>query len=186
MSAMTVASGSDWVRTKLLAVRRARTLGVKAISFGLIGVVNTIVDYCVFLLARAVLSHVAMAVTVFGMLAGLCNCGGGDSILLVAANLMSWTVSVSSSYVLNSSFTFAAESQRKLRWRAYFAFVIAGIVGLIANTTALVVAAEVFLLPVWAAKGCAVLASFVVNFSISNFIVFRVRHQVTEELEGLP
>ncbi len=97
---------------------------------------------------------------------------------------MSWTVGVSSSYILNSSFTFAAESQRQLRWRAYFTFVFAGIAGLIANTTTLVVAAQIFLLPVWAAKGCAILASFVVNFSISNFIIFRVRTRVAEEMEN--
>jgi putative flippase GtrA len=46
---------------------------------------------------------------------------------------------------------------------------------LIANTAALVFAAQVIGLPVWLAKGCAILASFVVNFSLSNFVVFRVR-----------
>jgi putative flippase GtrA len=41
----------------------------------------------------------------------------------------------------------------------------------------LVFAAQVLLLPVWVAKAIAVLASFVVNFSMSHFVVFRVRHK---------
>ena len=30
--------------------------------------------------------------------------------------------------------------------------------------------------PVWVAKGCAILVSFVLNFSMSHFVVFRARH----------
>jgi hypothetical protein len=30
-------------------------------------------------------------------------------------------------------------------------------------------------LPVWAAKGCSIGASFLVNFSLSHFVVFRPR-----------
>jgi len=37
------------------------------------------------------------------------------------------------------------------------------------------VAAQVLLLPVWLAKALAVLASFVVNFTLSHFVVFRPR-----------
>ena len=181
---MTDVSRYDWVRAKLIAARRARALGFKAISFGLIGVINTIVDYSVFLVARAALSHSPTAVAAVGVFADVCHCGSADSILLIVPNLMSWTVGITGSYILNSSFTFAAESQRKLRWRAYFTYVVAGIAGLVANTTALVVAAQVFLLPVWAAKGCAIFASFVVNFSISNFIIFRVRARVMDEMES--
>jgi putative flippase GtrA len=62
-----------------------------------------------------------------------------------------------------------------LRWRAYAAFVVSGIAGWLANTATLLVAADVFLLPVWLAKIAAILASFLVNFSISHFVVFRVR-----------
>ena len=66
--------------------------------------------------------------------------------LLIAANMTSWIVAVSGSYILNSSITFAAESGRKLRWRHYLAFLVAGIVGLIANTATLVFAAQILLL----------------------------------------
>jgi putative flippase GtrA len=34
------------------------------------------------------------------------------------------------------------------------------------------------LLPVWLAKAVAILASFVVNFTLSHFVVFRVRKDV--------
>jgi putative flippase GtrA len=37
----------------------------------------------------------------------------------------------------------------------------------------LVLAAQA--MPVWAAKGLAILASFLVNFSLSHFVVFRPR-----------
>jgi putative flippase GtrA len=88
---------------------------------------------------------------------------------------VSWIIAVSGSYIMNSSITFAHETGRKLRWRAYVAFVISGLAGWLTSTAALLVAAEVFLLPVWLAKGVAILASFVVNFSFSHFVVFRVR-----------
>jgi putative flippase GtrA len=94
---------------------------------------------------------------------------------LVAANMLSWIVAVSGSYMLNSTVTLAEESGRKLRWSAYFTFVASGVAGWLANTAILLVAAEVLLLPVWLAKKLlAVIASFVVNFSMSNFVVFRV------------
>ena len=97
---------------------------------------------------------------------------------LVAANTLSWMVAVSGSYMLNSTITFAAESGRKLRWSAYFTFVASGIVGWLANTAALLVAVEVLLLPVWVAKLLAVMASFIMNFSLSHFVVFLVRRSL--------
>ena len=92
---------------------------------------------------------------------------------MVAANALSWIVAVSNSYLLNSTITFAAESEGKLRWSAYLTFVAVGTLGWLANTAALLVAVEVLLLPVWLAKLSAVVASFIVNFSLSHFVVFR-------------
>jgi putative flippase GtrA len=94
---------------------------------------------------------------------------------LIPANVLAWMVAVSGSYVMNSFITFAAESGRQLRWGAYGAFVVSGIAGLIANTATLVIAS--IWLPVPAAKLLAVAASFVVNFSLSHFVVFRTRHR---------
>ena len=80
--------------------------------------------------------------------------------------------------MLNSTITFAAESGRKLRWLACFTFVASGIAGWFVNTETLLVAAEVLLFPLWLAKLLAVMASFIVNFSLSHFVVFRMRHSL--------
>jgi putative flippase GtrA len=91
------------------------------------------------------------------------------------SNLISWSVAVTGSYVMNSSITFAAESGRRLRLSAYLTFVASGVVGMLANTATLLFAAQILLLPVWLAKAVAILASFLVNFSLSHFVVFRPR-----------
>jgi putative flippase GtrA len=129
------------------APQRNRT-AVKVLSFALVGVVNTGVDFVIFLLAYK-----------------------GLGLALVPANVTSWLVAVSASYVMNSVFTFAAESGRRLRWRDYGKFVGSGVAGLIANTATLVIAS--YWLPVIGAKLLAILASFIVNFSLSHFLVFR-------------
>jgi putative flippase GtrA len=154
---------------------RSRALPRKAFVFAVIGVLNTAVDYGVFLAARAAYMHMPAAMLAFAWLAGICRCGEPDTLLLIGANVTSWVVAVSGSYLLNSTITFAAESGRKLRWRDYLAFVVSGIVGLVANTATLIGAAQLLLLPVWLAKALAVLASFVVNFTFSHFVVFRPR-----------
>jgi putative flippase GtrA len=129
----------------------------KAFSFGLIGLVNTFVDFGVFMFGVKVL--------------------GLD---LALANLLSWIVAVSGSYVLNSHITFAAESGRKLTWRGYGMFAVSGVVGLIANTLTVVIVARL-LEPIFPtanvplAKISAIGVSFIVNFSMSHFVVFRRR-----------
>jgi putative flippase GtrA len=172
---MTHLSLYERARARLLASWRARAVSFKAIAFALVGVVNTAIDYCVFLIARAALDRSPAAFALFGSLSDFCQCGNAATISLIAANTMSWIVAVSGSYIMNSTITFAAESGRKLRWGAYFAFVGSGIAGWLANTATLLVAAEVLLLPVWLAKLVAILASFVVNFALSHFVVFRAR-----------
>jgi putative flippase GtrA len=137
---------------RLTAAWHERAIVLKAVSFGMVGVVNTLVDAGVFFLALATLTS-----------------------SLVVANVLAWFVGVSGSYVMNSFTTFAHESGRKLRWPAYGRFVASGIAGVIANTTTLLIAAQ--FMPVWGAKACAIVASFLVNFSLSHFVVFRRREQ---------
>jgi putative flippase GtrA len=163
------------IRAWLTDAWRRRAFILKAASFATIGAVNTVLDYGVFLLARAAYRDWPHAVAAFNSLSANCRCGSGTAFLLIASNMTSWSVAVTSSYILNSSITFAAESGRKLRWRPYLTFVVSNIAGLFANTAALIVAAQILLLPVWIAKATAVLASFVVNFSMSHFVVFRRR-----------
>lgn len=140
-------------RTILLL--RKQVVLLKATSFALIGVINSLVDFAVFLFT---LRYVTEPLP-------------GEKLDLIAANVIAWMVAVSGSYVMNSYVTFAAESGRKLRWTSFFAFAASGILGVIANTATLVAAAE--FLPVMAAKILAIGVSFLINFSMSHFVVFR-------------
>src|SRR5947208_15720025 len=110
---------------RVFALLSGRVLVGQAARFAIIGVVNTLVDFGVFV----------FAITFF-------------TSSLIAANVLSWTVAVTGSYVLNSFITFAVESGRALRLRAYVGFVGSGIAGLIANTAMLLIGANLLLLPV--------------------------------------
>jgi putative flippase GtrA len=133
---------------RLRQLTRDRAFMVKAASFACVGVVNTLIDFGVFSLTHLY----------FGL-------------PIVVANAISWTVAVTGSYVMNSQITFAAESQRKLSVKAYLGFIAAQIAGFIANTVTVVVAS--YFMPVLVGKALAIGASFVVNFSLSHFFVFR-------------
>jgi putative flippase GtrA len=139
-----------------------RAVALKAVSFALVGVVNASVDFGVF--------------SFFYFYLGF---------PIVAANLISWLIAVTGSYVMNSMTTFAAESGRKLRLKSYATFLLAQVAGLVANT------ATVYLVPkvigrmlgidpaltslVLVGKLLAIGSSFLVNFSLSHFVVFRHR-----------
>jgi len=146
------------LRSRLTEAWQRRAVTLKAASFAVIGIVNTLIDLSVFLAAYN-LFHVP----------------------LIPANVLAWMVAVSGSYVMNCFVTFAAESGRVLRWRAYAAFVLSGVAGVIANTTTLVVAS--YWMPVLAAKLLAIAASFLVNFSLSHFVVFRTRESAGTSAE---
>ena len=145
----------DRLFRRLVQAWRTRGVTLKAASFAMVGVVNTFIDLGIFLAAYNLLS-----------------------LPLIPANVLAWLVAVSGSYVMNSFITFAAESGRQLRWRAYGAFVASGVAGVITNTAILVVAS--YWLPVLAAKLLAIAVSFVVNFSLSHFVVFKTRERRVE------
>jgi putative flippase GtrA len=158
---------------RAITALKKRAMVLKAISFALVGTINTAIDASVFFLAYGALGSSPAAVHALAWFVDACGCGNLTVITLITANVMAWFVAVSFSYVMNSMITFAAESGRKLRWAAYGTFLASGVVGVVANTTTLVVAAH--FVPVWAAKALAILVSFVVNFSLSHFVVFRKR-----------
>ena len=135
---------------RLIAAWHERAIFLKAASFAAVGVVNAAVDFGVFSFAYYYLE-----------------------LPIVAANVMAWLVAVSGSYVMNSLTTFARESGRELRAKAYFTFMISQVAGLLANTTTVFVAS--YFMPVWLGKVLAIGASFLVNFSLSHFVVFRKR-----------
>jgi putative flippase GtrA len=143
-------SGCMDALNRLVAWFRRQVMLMKATSFALVGVVNTAIDLAVFVFAYNVL-HLS----------------------LIPANVMAWFVAVTFSYALNSTFTFAAESGRQLRWRDYGTFVASGVVGVVANTATLVLVS--YVAPVWVAKALAIGVSFLVNFTMSHFVVFRTK-----------
>ena len=152
----------------------------KAITFALVGVVNALIDTAVFLALYFYLNADPAALRLLDTLVTQCGCMRLETATLVLPNVGSWLVAVSCSYVMNSFITFAAESGRKLSWKSYGTFVASGLLGAAANTAMLVVAAN--FMPILAAKGCAILAGFVVNFSMSHFVVFRQRRAPAEDI----
>ena len=145
----------DRLLRRLVRAWEERAIVLKAASFAGVGVINSLIDFGVFLAAFYLLK-----------------------LPLIPANVLAWLVAVSGSYVMNSYVTFAAESGRELRWRAYLTFVASGIAGVITNTTVLVIAS--YWVPVVLAKLLAIGASFLVNFSLSHFVVFRPRTSQAE------
>jgi putative flippase GtrA len=135
---------------RLITAWHERAIVLKAMSFAAVGVVNAAVDFGIFSFAYYYLE-----------------------LSIVTANVMAWIVAVSGSYIMNSLTTFARESGRELRVRAYVTFLVSQVAGLLANTTTVFIAS--YFMPVLLGKVLAIGASFLVNFSLSHFIVFRKR-----------
>ena len=127
-----------------------RAVALKALSFAMVGVVNTAIDFSVFWTVAEFLRWP-----------------------LVPSNVLSWLVAVSFSYGMNTFITFGPESGGVLRWRDYATFAASGIAGMVCSTATLV--ALSYVLPVIGAKLISILVSFVINFSLSHFVVFRKR-----------
>jgi putative flippase GtrA len=147
---MNVQQSFEALNRRLQEAWRERTFALKALSFGLVGLVNLVVDFGVFSIGYF---HLGLSI--------------------IVANVLAWTIAVSNSYVMNSLTTFAAESGRQLRLRDYGTFALSQVGGLITNTTVVVLGA--YFIPVLLAKLLAIVAGFLVNFSLSHFIVFRRR-----------
>ena len=135
---------------RLTAAWRGRAVSLKAVSFALVGLINTAVDAAIFFL---LLAYVTPS--------------------LAIANITAWFVANIGSYVMNSFTTFSAETGGKLSLKHYAGFVGSGLVAVTASTITVVLAAK--FMPVWAAKAIAILVSFAVNFTITHFVVFRAK-----------
>ena len=140
------------IRERLTAAWHERALMLKAISFGLVGLVNSAIDFAVFSFAYYYLG-----------------------LPIIAANAMAWIVAVTASYVMNTTITFAAESGRSLGFGRYLGFALSQFAGFLANTATVWCLVELAHVPAWAGKVVAIGVSFVVNFSLSHFVVFRAR-----------
>jgi putative flippase GtrA len=138
---------------RLTVAWHERAIALKAISFAFVGVINTIIDFSIFWTAATYLLWP-----------------------LVPANVLAWLVAVSFSYAMNSFITFGPESGGILRWRDYGTFIASGIAGMVCSTATLFTLS--YVLPVLVAKLISILVSFVVNFSLSHFVVFKAKPRV--------
>ena len=136
--------------SRLNAAWHERAIALKAMSFAVVGLINSAVDFALFSLGFYYLG-----------------------LPIIAANVVSWSIAVSGSYVMNSLTTFAHESGRELRLSSYVHFVLSQMAGLVANTATVFLASH--FVHVLVAKILAIGASFLVNFSVSHFVVFRKR-----------
>jgi putative flippase GtrA len=139
---------------RLGAAWRDRALALKAMSFAVVGLINTIF----FLMLAYVTPSLAIA------------------------NITSWFIANVGSYVMNAVTTFSAETGGRLSLRHYAAFAGSGVVAVTASTITVVLAAK--FVPVWAAKAIAILVSFAVNFSITHFVVFRTKSEGADARNG--
>jgi putative flippase GtrA len=139
-------------RERLLRAWHERAIALKAVSFAFVGLVNSAVDFAVFSFCYYYLG-----------------------LEIVIANTAAWIVAVSGSYVLNSTITFARESGRRLHMSGYVGFALSQVMGFFANTATVWCLVELAGLPAWAGKLAAIFVSFIVNFSLSHFVVFRAR-----------
>lgn len=153
MRAMGISHAFNSLLRRLRGIDRA--ILVKAVSFAMIGVVNTGIDFGVFTFIYYYL---------------------GWHILV--ANPIAWLLAVSNSYVLNSMITFAAETGRRLSVKAYITFILTQAGGLIANTATVFILS--FFVPAWMAKIPAIGASFIVDFTLSHLVVFRRRKELSK------
>jgi putative flippase GtrA len=135
---------------RLTVAWHERAVALKAASFAVVGVFNTAIDFSIFWMAVNYLHWP-----------------------LIPANVLSWLIAVSCSYVMNSFITFGPESGGVLRWRDYLTFVVSGVAGMVGSTATLF--ALSYVIPLVAAKLISILVSFVINFSLSHFVVFRKR-----------
>jgi putative flippase GtrA len=138
------------MRDRLNKAWHDRAVTLKAISFALVGLVNSVVDFGVFSFAYYYLL-----------------------LPIVAANTLAWVVAVTGSYVINSTITFAAESGRRLALKSFAGFALSQVAGFLANTGTVWCLVELLHVPAWAAKVAAIAVSFAVNFSLSHLLVFR-------------
>ncbi|WP_170181935.1 GtrA family protein [Phreatobacter stygius] len=128
----------------------------KFVSFGLVGVVNALVNYVITVgLTLGVLIP-------FGL-------GASDGALGII-KAIGWAVAVSNSYVLNTLTTFAAESGRRLAWPTYGRFVASGTLGLVVEVLSFLVAVRY--LPLTLAAIVPIGFAFVTNFAMTRLVVF--------------
>ncbi|MCB1437198.1 MAG: GtrA family protein [Rhodobiaceae bacterium] len=119
------------------------------LRFATVGLANSTIDFSVFSAL-----HLALGLAI------------------VPANILSYAVAASFSYLANSRWTFAGRKKERDIWD-FVRFQLVNLIGLALATTVLVVLAAY--IPVLVAKLCAIGASFAWSFSILNLVVWPKR-----------
>lgn len=117
------------------------------VLFGLIGALNTGIDFATFLILVDAGLHP------------------------LVANTFSFSLGAANSYVLNAKFTFAVAGRRARSWRTIVRFVLVTF-GTLAVSHGVVWTGLVLMLPPGPAKFVSVLATFGVGFVLNKLFVF--------------
>ena len=122
--------------------------GPRAIRFAIVGVANTAIDMALF--------------------AALFVWAGWA---LLPAHIAAFLVAATNSYLMNKAWTFADGSRGRAAWVKGFGYLAVATAGLGLSSLTIWLAALV--VPVMAAKGLAIIASFAWNYLASSALVFR-------------
>ena len=125
----------------------SQTVKLEFLRFGLVGVVNTLVDFAVFVLLYRLV--------------------GLDPLL---ANALAFLVAVTNSYFLNHHWTFR-QSETPLSISAYLRFAVLNAGGLLIGSLAILSLGHY--MPMELAKLIATAITLVVNFTSSKIFVFK-------------
>lgn len=128
-----------------MTVERTRNVWQKAIRFGLVGLLNTLIDVATFALLIAL------------------------SFPALAANVGAWLVAISASYMMNSRWSFERDKQLREGWSILRFFGLGALVSLGISSGAILALAPV--IGLWPAKILGVAAAAVLNFIAARWSI---------------
>ena len=133
-------------------MEKIKTLFMQAVKFGLVGVVNTLIDYAV--------TNLLVLIPFFGK-------------HYVAANCIGFLCGMGNSLLMNKRWTF--KQKERMTTRQIVCFLVVNLLALAVSSLVLTWTQERLALPFFIGKGIAVVGSVGVNFVGSKLIVFRNR-----------
>lgn len=128
-----------------MTVEPTRNTWQKAIRFGLVGLLNTLIDVATFALLIAL------------------------SFPALAANVSAWLVAISASYVVNSRWSFERDQQLREGWSILRFVGLGALVSLGISSGAILALAPV--IGLWPAKILGVAAAAVLNFIAARWSI---------------
>ncbi|MFH1794975.1 MAG: GtrA family protein [Pseudomonadota bacterium] len=128
-----------------MTVERTRNVWQKAIRFGLVGLLNTLIDVATFALLIAL------------------------SFPALAANVGAWLVAISASYMMNSRWSFERDQQLREGWSILRFVGLGALVSLGISSGAILALAPV--IGLWPAKILGVAAAAVLNFIAARWSI---------------